>query len=120
MLLRRSMLDQIGLLDNHIFMYGEDVDLCLRAHKAGWQVWSVADAQIVHQGFGSGSSTSAITGEYQNLKYIFTKHKPTWELPLLKLLLVIGALLRLCLFGTILGRKDLYATYHQAFNLARQ
>ena len=38
-LLRRAALDQIGLLDEDFFMYGEDIDLSYRLLKGGWQNW---------------------------------------------------------------------------------
>ena len=41
-------------------------------------------------------------GEYKGLKYIYKKHKPLWQMPLLRLLLKIGAALRVLLFGIIL------------------
>jgi len=37
-LIRRELLDAIGLLDERFFMYYEDADLCLRARAAGWKV----------------------------------------------------------------------------------
>ena len=37
-LYRRSMLEEIGFLDNDFFLYGEDVDLSFRAQIAGWSV----------------------------------------------------------------------------------
>lgn len=48
MLLRRQALDQVGLFDEGFFMYYEDIDWCLRAKRAGWQVHYVPDAQVVH------------------------------------------------------------------------
>ena len=38
-LLRRQALDQVGLLDEDFFMYGEDIDLSYRLIKGGWQNW---------------------------------------------------------------------------------
>jgi GT2 family glycosyltransferase len=55
MLIRRTMLDQIGLLDERFFAYQEDADLCFRAHAAGWQVYYYPGAQIVHYGGQGGS-----------------------------------------------------------------
>jgi N-acetylglucosaminyl-diphospho-decaprenol L-rhamnosyltransferase len=55
MLLRRQMLEQIGLLDEGFFTYFEDVDLCKRAQLKGWQVWYVPESQVVHlEGASSG------------------------------------------------------------------
>ena len=46
--IRRTALDEVGLLDERIFYGPEDVDLCLRMHQAGWKVEYVADAVIMH------------------------------------------------------------------------
>lgn len=57
MILRRSMLEQIGLLDEGLFTYFDDVDLCLRAHRAGWETWYVPESRVVHlEGASSGIS----------------------------------------------------------------
>jgi GT2 family glycosyltransferase len=57
MILRRTMLEQIGLLDQGLFTYFEDVDLCLRAHRAGWETWYVPESRVVHlEGGSSGVS----------------------------------------------------------------
>lgn len=118
MILRRSMLDQIDLLDEQIFMYAEDVELCYRARKSSWQVMLLPQAQVIHRRFSSGSPQKAILGEYQGLKYIFQKHKPAWELPVIRLSLKLGALLRLMIFGTIWRDAQKYAIYRTALALA--
>ena len=41
---RRAALEQIGLLDESLFGYHEDVDWCLRARRAGWRVVYAGDA----------------------------------------------------------------------------
>lgn len=46
--IRRAALADVGLLDERIFYGPEDVDLCLRMHRAGWGVVYVPDAVIVH------------------------------------------------------------------------
>ncbi|MCU0347363.1 MAG: glycosyltransferase [Saprospiraceae bacterium] len=48
MLLRRSVLDKIGLLDEAFFMYGEDIDLSYRIVQAGYQNYYFADTAIIH------------------------------------------------------------------------
>ncbi len=54
LLLRRDALDQAGPLDDNYFMYTEEVDLCYRLAAAGWELWYVPAAVVVHFG---GSST---------------------------------------------------------------
>ena len=48
LMIRRDVVEQIGLLDERFFMYGEDLDLCLRAKKAGYAVFYVPDTSIIH------------------------------------------------------------------------
>jgi N-acetylglucosaminyl-diphospho-decaprenol L-rhamnosyltransferase len=60
MLIRRAALDEIGLLDDRIFVYMDDVDLCQRAIDGGWHVWYAADATAVHF---MGASTKRTTGK---------------------------------------------------------
>ena len=48
MLLRKSVLDEIGLLDESFFMYGEDIDLSYRIIQAGYKNYYFADTTIIH------------------------------------------------------------------------
>jgi GT2 family glycosyltransferase len=49
LLLRREMLGELGGFDERFRLYGEDIDLCYRAAKAGWERWYVPQAQITHR-----------------------------------------------------------------------
>ena len=48
LLLRRELLDELGGFDPGFRLYGEDIDLCYRAAKAGWERWYVPDAVVTH------------------------------------------------------------------------
>lgn len=48
MLLRKDVLDQVGLLDEDYFMYGEDIDLSYRIQKAGYKNFYFPNAPIIH------------------------------------------------------------------------
>lgn len=48
MFCRREVLEQLGGFDSAYFLYGEDVDLCYRAHLAGWRIGYVGTATILH------------------------------------------------------------------------
>ncbi|MFZ5376977.1 MAG: glycosyltransferase family 2 protein [Patescibacteria group bacterium] len=111
MMIRREMLDEIGILDSNIFMYGEDVEFCLRAKNHHWDIAIHPNAKVVHLGSASSSSANAIMGELKGYVYIWKKHMPDWQLPLLLLLIKLGAMLRILVFGTILRdkkRRDIY------------
>lgn len=47
-MMRRAALDEVGLMDERFRLYFDDVDISLRMHQAGWQVWCVPSAEIVH------------------------------------------------------------------------
>lgn len=49
LLLRRAMLEELGGYDAGFRMYGEDIDLCYRAAKAGWERWYVPQAVVRHR-----------------------------------------------------------------------
>lgn len=48
MLLRKSVLDEIGLLDETFFMYGEDIDLSYRVTQAGYKNYYFPETKIIH------------------------------------------------------------------------
>ena len=48
LIVRREAIEQVGLLDERFFMYCEEIDWCLRIKAAGWHIWCVPEAQIVH------------------------------------------------------------------------
>ncbi len=57
MLFRRAVFEQLGGFDPDFFLYAEEIDLCLRTRKAGFEIGFVADAAIRHVG---GTSVSAL------------------------------------------------------------
>lgn len=58
-LIRREVIDQIGMLDEGYFMYFEDADFCFFARQAGWEIANVPAARIVHLRGGSSSVKSS-------------------------------------------------------------
>jgi GT2 family glycosyltransferase len=58
LLLRRSAIEEIGLMDERIFLYMDDMDLCDRLGKAGWSTWRLGNTRAVH--FMSGGDRRAI------------------------------------------------------------
>lgn len=45
---RRDLVDRVGLLDENIFLYGDDVDLCQRVRDIGYSVYYLPIARIIH------------------------------------------------------------------------
>jgi GT2 family glycosyltransferase len=70
---RRDMLEEIGLLDEAFFAYGEDVDLGLRARWAGWKCYYVPGAVVYHK-------YSATAGTYSPGKAFLVERNRVWIL----------------------------------------
>jgi GT2 family glycosyltransferase len=49
MMVRKEAMDEVGMMDEKIFLYFDDVDWCYRMWEKGWQVAYVADAAMVHK-----------------------------------------------------------------------
>lgn len=64
LMVRRSVLEQIGSFDEQFFMYCEDVDLCCRITRAGWKLFYLSDAEILHLG---GVASSSVPGAFSVL-----------------------------------------------------
>ena len=99
LLLRREALEQVGLLDERYFIYSEEVDLCYRLQRAGWQLAWVPRARIVHYG---GQSTQQAAADmflqlYRGKLLFFRKHYGPGRGRLYKLVLLLAALVRLLL-----------------------
>lgn len=66
MLMRRSVLDKVGLLDEDYFMYGEDIDLSYRILKGGYKNYYFPETRIIHY---KGESTKTGSLNYVHVFY---------------------------------------------------
>lgn len=65
LMVRREAIRAAGLLDEGYFMYAEEVDWCWRMQRAGWPLWCVPTAQVIHHG---GASTQQFRAQsFENL-----------------------------------------------------
>jgi GT2 family glycosyltransferase len=53
MMTRADVIQRVGLMDEGFFMYAEEVDWCIRVKRAGWDIYCVPAAKIVHYAGGS-------------------------------------------------------------------
>ena len=74
MLIRKDVLQKIGLLDEDFFMYGEDIDLSYRITKAGYKNYYFPDARIIHyKGESTKKSSVNYVFVFYNAMIIFAK-----------------------------------------------
>jgi len=67
-MLRKKTLDQVGLLDEKFFMYGEDIDLAYRIKQAGWKIVYTPITKITHLKGASGINKKIINPEAKKIK----------------------------------------------------
>lgn len=97
--LRKTALEQIGVLDESFFMYSEEVDLCFRLHRAGWKLFYVPSSRVTHYG---GQSSRQTAGKmflqlYQSKIHYFRKHQGKLAAMIYKGVLYLAAAVRVVL-----------------------
>ena len=70
LMLRKEMIDQIGLFDERFFLYFEDVDLCRRAKMAGWKVVYFPPSEMFHYYQRASASQSRIFSLFSKITWI--------------------------------------------------
>lgn len=117
-MLPKKVVDQVGGLDEKIFMYGEDVEWSYRIKKAGFKIYFSPTTKIVHIARGSSGkiSKNAILGEYSGVVYFYQKHKRVLSLQIVRFLLKMGALARFIIFS-LLGRRETAKYYAEALKV---
>ena len=60
-MIRREVLDRVGLFDPRYFLYFEEVDHCRAVRQAGWTVECLAGARVIHVGGGSAESEGELS-----------------------------------------------------------
>ena len=113
LMMRREVIDEIGLLDEGIFMYAEDVEYCMRARFHHWDIVYTPSTKITHFGSASSSSFHALVGEVIGLNHVMYKHFPAWKARLSRGILRLGTALRFVLFGIILNNGKKKKAYQE-------
>lgn len=73
---RKTMLDEIGLLDDDYFFLLEDIDLAWRAQLAGWRALYTPDAIVYHHLSATGGGATASFYDGRNSLYVLVKNLP--------------------------------------------
>lgn len=100
MMIKKSVIEKIGYLDEKIFMYGEDVEYCFRAKQAGIKIGWTPQAQIIHLSGGSLEEPKYYQwlGEFKGLIYIYSKYLGKIPALGLKLFIYLFVLIRIVFY----------------------
>lgn len=117
---KKSAFINVGLFDETIFMYMEEIDLLFRARQKGYRTIFFPSAGFVHTGAASSSDKRSPVGNiYQGLVYFYKKHYGKTELAILKMILRIKANLAIGV-GKLLKNEGLIHVYEKALELAER
>lgn len=104
LLVKRAVLERIGLFDERYFLYYEETDLCARARKAGWRIVYQPAARLWHKVSGSTGGDSELTLYYMRRNVLLYLGERGTR-PFLGCLTALGESLRLALVWAVQGKR---------------
>ncbi len=111
MMIRKELFEKLNGFDEYFFMYIEDMELCFRVKKLGFEIYFYPDIRLFHKMLGSSNRKFAIMNIYKGILYFYRKQMPFWQYQAAKLMLA-------CKAGVLasLGNK----TYEKSFSYCRE
>jgi GT2 family glycosyltransferase len=106
LLVRRATIDQVGMMDENIHFFFDEVDWCYRIKKAGFKIYFFADATVVHHGGASFKKWNPLKlGKTwnQSRDYYFGKHFGKREVSILKISDALKLIIILCILVGIIS-----------------
>ena len=89
LMVRRAALDDVGLLDEGYFIYGDETDLQYRLKKAGWEIYFLPNVTTIHYGGRSMNRWSRRKMVYRGKMLFYQKHYGFLQTLILRILLGI-------------------------------
>jgi hypothetical protein len=112
-LVRRDVIDQVGMFDEDFFMYGEEAEWCHRITKKNWRIRYFPSVQIIHMHGASSQQVeddTKVNKRKANILFLY-KTKGPFHAWLANLIMAVGVLLRIPfwifadIFGLMVGHK---------------
>ena len=97
LMVRREVIEEVGLLDENYFFCFEEVDWCYRIKNHGWEIYFYPSAQIFHWGGETSRQdlSKSLLFRYQGLFYFFKKHRGSFQTFLLGILTFLEVIFKL-------------------------
>ena len=115
MMLRREVIEQTGMFDEQFFMYCEEIDWAWRIYKAGWHIYCVPTARVIHlsgQSTGQARPQSFINLWTSRLR-LYKKHHPSWKARVARWMVALGMRRRARQLGDVPAEQR--AAMHKAY-----
>lgn len=78
MIIRREVIEAVGLMDERYFMYFEELDFCLAARRAGWTCWYVPESHVIHLRGQASGVTDLKQAPKRRPQYWFDSRRRFW------------------------------------------
>lgn len=109
---------KIGGFDKDFFMYVEDMELCYRVQKNGFETHYYPHFEVVHKGQGSSSSSFAYVNIFKGIYLFHKKHSSKITLFFVQLFLALKCIIAI-IAGSILMKKTIVQTYKEASHFTK-
>ena len=116
LMIRKNIFEKIKGFDEDFFMYIEDMELCYRVKKLGFEIYFYPDIKLIHKELGSGNRTFAILNIYKGIIIFYKKHL-IGQYPFVRFMLFVKALVSLVI-GVLANNYYLKKTYFSALKIS--
>jgi GT2 family glycosyltransferase len=108
LMLRREALGGVGLLDDEYFIYGDEVDLQFRLHKAGWKTCFLPSVTTIHYGGRSMDRWRRRKMVYRGKILFYEKNYGWFRTAILRVMIAISSLAKIAIwaFLSVSSRRD--------------
>ena len=120
--MRASAVEKIGLLDTRFDpLYSEEVDWCFRFRRAGWKIYHLPDAEVVHLGGATMNKVPVKRYEriFEKKAVFYRKHYGKSYVTIYKMCLLINNLIKSIIWAIlwILGKEHARDEFHTHWNM---
>jgi GT2 family glycosyltransferase len=120
LMVRRTTVDDVGMLDEDFAIYYNDMDWCYRMNRRGWETWYVPDATVVHH---LGKTVGVVNRDFRyfetlhhNVTLFYQKHYGRLSVVVYRLLTAAGFSVRAVYWSVVsLWRSDEAARHMRRF-----
>ncbi len=122
LMIKRNLFEKIAEFSTDYFMYAEDVDLCYKVQNAGYKVYYVSDAQVMHYGGGSSKKHESDIGIVllrESIFKFFQLRKGKLHAIFYRSSMLVVSLARLSLISIVISlpfRNDNKPKFHYIFS----
>jgi GT2 family glycosyltransferase len=127
LMIRKKVVDEIGLLDENYFLFSEDVDWCCRAKEKGWVVTYYPWTKVIHYiGFSSRNNIDGLRNRiyfsYKRRFYFAIKYFSKSSISILKLIILLDLLFSILVTNirrdiSPIRKKTMFKTYVEVFRM---